>query len=73
MPCFVLLFVRLAHIWGSGLSREDEIITPVAVLGCLLSTATVAGLYPIMSIPTGISKSRNGFLFHTATFYYSAL
>ena len=55
---FVMLSVRLAHIWGSGLSRENEIITPVALLGCLLSTATVAGLYPIMSIPTGISETK---------------
>ena len=64
---FVMLFVRLAHIWGSGLSRENEIITPVALLGCLLSTATVAGLHPIMSIPTGIYQKRNGFSFQTFT------
>ena len=53
-----MLSVRLAHIWGSGLSRENEIITPVALLGCLLSTATVAGFYPIMSIPTGTSETK---------------
>ena len=53
-----MLSVRLALIWGSGLSRENEIITPVVLLGCLLSTATVAGLYPIMSIPTGISETK---------------
>ena len=31
-----VLCMRLAHIWGSGLSRENEIITLVALLGVCL-------------------------------------